>query len=118
MVQMSTRKCSIGFALFLLPAMVLNLTVVSWALTPEQVVVVANSKAIHSVDLAKYYLKKRDIPLNNLIEINAPTEEHCSREDYQKYIASPVKAFLEKNDPEGDKFRCLVTIYGIPLRVS
>ena len=32
-------------------------------------------------------------------------------------MSSPVKAFLEKNDPEGDKFRCLVTMYGIPLRV-
>jgi uncharacterized protein (TIGR03790 family) len=94
----------------LLSTILFTVPVTSWALTPEQVVVVANSKALHSVDLAKYYLKKRDIPLNNLIEINVPTEEHCSREDYEKYIVSPVKAFLEKNDPEGGKFRCLVTM--------
>ena len=63
-------------------------------------------------------MERRNIPLNKLIEINAPTDEHCSREDYEKYIVPPVKAFLEKNDPEGEKFRCLVTMYGIPLRVS
>jgi uncharacterized protein (TIGR03790 family) len=101
----------------LLSTIVFTLSVTSWALTPEQVVVVANSKALHSVDLAKYYMKKRMVPSDNLIEVKAPTAEHCSREDYQKYIASPVKAFLEKKDPEGDKFRCLVTMYGIPLRV-
>jgi uncharacterized protein (TIGR03790 family) len=89
----------------------------AWALTPEQVVVVANKMAWHSVELAKYYMKKRMIPPNNLIEIKAPTDEYCSREDYEEFIVSPIKAFLKKNDPEGDKFRCLVTMYGIPLRV-
>lgn len=88
-----------------------------WALAPEEVVIVANKMAWHSVELAKYYMKKRDIPSNNLIRLNAPTEEYCSRDDYEKYIASPIKAFLEKNDPEGNKFHCLVTMYGIPLRV-
>lgn len=88
-----------------------------WALTPEQVVVIANKMAWHSVELAKYYMKKRDIPSNNLIKINAPAVEYCSRDDYERYIASPVKAFFKKNDPEGNKFHCLVTMYGIPLRV-
>lgn len=117
MVEMKMKTFSIEFILFLLSTIAFILPVTSWALTPEQVVVVANSKALNSVDLAKYYMKKRDIPLNNLIEINAPTEEHCSREDYEKYIVSPIKAFLKRNDPEGNKFRCLVTMYGIPLRV-
>ena len=117
MVEMKMKTFSIEFILFLLSTIAFILPVTSWALTPEQVVVVANSKALNSVDLAKYYMKKRDIPLNNLIEINAPTEEHCSREDYEKYIVSPIKAFLKRKDPEGNKFRCLVTMYGIPLRV-
>ena len=117
MIKIKTKRFSIEFILFLLLTIVFILPVISWALTPEQVVVVANSKALHSIDLAKYYMKKRNIASTNLIEIKAPTEEQCSREDYEKYIVSPIKAFLEKNDPEGDKFRCLVTMYGIPLRV-
>jgi hypothetical protein len=55
-----------------------------WALTPENVVVVANKEASHSVELAKYYMKGRHIPPNHLIEIKAPTEENCSRQDYVK----------------------------------
>jgi uncharacterized protein (TIGR03790 family) len=50
--------------------------------------------------------------------LKATAEENCSRDDYEKYIASPIKAFLIKNDPEGIKFRCLVTMYGVPLRVD
>ena len=88
-----------------------------FALTPEQIVVVANKGAWYSVDLAKYYVKVRNIPSDNLIQIKAPTDEICSREDYEKYIVSPIKTFLKRNDPEGEKFRCLVTMYGIPLRV-
>ena len=88
-----------------------------WGLTPENVVVVANKMAWQSVELAKYYMEKRNIPSNNLIILKAPSEEECSREGYEKYIASPVRAFLKENDPEGVKFHCLVTLYGIPLRV-
>ena len=88
-----------------------------WALTAEQIVVVANKNAWHSCELAGYYMKKRNIPPNNLIQLKAPSEEDCSRKDYEKYIASPIKAFLNKNDPGGDRFRCLVTMFGIPLRV-
>jgi uncharacterized protein (TIGR03790 family) len=88
-----------------------------WALTPEEVVVVANKMAWHSCDLAKYYMKKRGVPAENLIELKAPNGEHCSRDDYEMYIAAPVRAFLKKNDPEGSRFHCLVTMYGVPLRV-
>ena len=117
MIEIKITKCFVKLILSLLLTLVFLLPAASWALTPKQVVVVANNKDRHSVDLAKYYMIKRNIASTNLIEINAPTDEQCSREDYEKYIASPIKAFLEKNDPEGDKFHCLVTMYGMPLRV-
>jgi uncharacterized protein (TIGR03790 family) len=88
-----------------------------WGLTPENVVVVSNKEAWYSLELAKYYMEKRDIPSANLIILKAPTEEECSRSDYEKYIASPIRAFLKVNDPESNKFMCLVIMYGIPLRV-
>jgi len=91
--------------------------VVCGALTPEEVLVVANKMAWNSRDLAEYYMKKRGIPAENLIELKAPKTEYCNRDDYEQYIASPIRAFLKKNDPEGSRFLCLVTMYGIPLRV-
>ncbi len=71
------------------------------ALTPEEEVVVANKMAWHSCDLAEYYMKKRGIPPGNLITLKAPAGESCSRDDYEEYIASPVRAFVQKNDPKG-----------------
>jgi uncharacterized protein (TIGR03790 family) len=82
------------------------------------VVIVANKDVWHSLELAQYYMKQRNIPQDHLIKLRAPAEENCSRDDYEKYIASPIKTFLIKNDPEGIQFRCLVTMYGLPLRVD
>ena len=117
MIKIKTKRFSIGFILFLLLTIVFILPVISCALTPDQVVVVANKMAWHSVELAKYYMKVRNIPSDNLIQLKATSDEICSREDYDKGVASPVRAFLEKNDPAGHRFHCLVTIYGVPLRV-
>lgn len=91
---------------------------ISWALSPKQVVVVANRMAWHSEELAKYYMVKRNIPGENLIALRAPSREDCTREEYDEKIASPVRAFLEKKDPEGKKFHCLVLIFGLPLRIN
>ena len=117
MIEIKITRCFVKLISSLLPTIVFLLPAASWALTPEQVVVVANNKDRHSVDLAKYYMNKRNIASTNLIEINAPTEEQCSREDYERLIVSPIKAFLEQNDPKGNKFHCLVALYGIPLKV-
>ncbi len=118
MIDMKVKRLLFGFIPFFLLPVVFMLPVFSWGLSPEQLLVIANAKASHSIDLAKYYMKMRNIPSANLVEVKAPIEEKCSREDYEKYIASPIKTFLEKNDPGGDKFRCLVTMFGVPLRVN
>jgi len=91
---------------------------IGWALTPEQVLVVANKMAWHSEELAKYYMLKRNIPDGNLILLKAPSREDCTRGEYDEKIASPVRSFLEKNDPEGKNFHCLTLMFGLPLRIN
>jgi uncharacterized protein (TIGR03790 family) len=117
MIDIKTKKFLIHFILFLLLTITFILPSISWALIPEQVVVVANKMAWHSVELAKYYMKVRNIPSDNLIQLKSTSDEICRREDYDKDIASPIKTFLKKYDPAGDRFHCLVTMYGVPLRV-
>ena len=87
-------------------------------LRPDQVLVVANKYMPHSVDLARYYMKRRAIPPENLVKLDTTDSETIAREDYEKEIASPVRKFLTKNDPDGKKFACIVLMYGIPLRVQ
>ena len=86
------------------------------ALEPDEILVVANRNAARSVGLAKYYMKRREIPKENLIKLWVTDKENCSRMDYNKKIAAPVRRYLEKNDK--GRIRCLVLMYGLPLKVA
>ncbi|MEN6622522.1 MAG: TIGR03790 family protein [Smithella sp.] len=90
----------------------------SWALTPNEIIVVANSDVHESVSLALFYMKKRGIPHKNLVTISIPDNEHCNREDYEKKIALPVRDFLYKHDPKEVNFHCILTMYGVPLTID
>lgn len=87
------------------------------ALTPEQIVVVANKNVPDGVSLALHYAKQRGIPSRNLLTIQTSREEQISREEYDKSIASPVREFLARNDAPKRRATCLVLMYGIPLRI-
>jgi uncharacterized protein (TIGR03790 family) len=87
------------------------------ALGPEEVVVVANSSVDGSVELARYYMEKRGIPDENLIRIRTTSKEFCSREVYNDEIAGPIRNFLKKKVDSAD-IRCLVTMFGVPLRIN
>jgi len=85
-------------------------------LTPYEVVVLANSTYPHSEGLARYYMEIREIPEKHLLVMEMPRDEVISRREYEQYIAAPVKDFLVGGSL--DHIRCIVLIYGTPLRVK
>lgn len=85
---------------------------------PEQLVLVVNKTEPEALGLARYYMEKRHVPPQNLITLTTSRQEVINREEYTKHVAAPVRSFLMKNDPEGNRYACLVLFYGIPLRVS
>lgn len=90
---------------------------VGLALQPNQILVVANKNAARSVGLAEYYLQKRDLPEENLLQIWVTDGENCSREDFDKKIAKPVRRFLQQNQA-GKQIRCLLLMYGVPMKAA
>ena len=110
----SRRTLAIAVVLFLFLAFCAGAT---YALRPDEILVLANKNAARSVGLAKYYMEKRGIPEKNLLQLWMTDKEWCSREDYEKKVVPRVRKFLQKNDPLGNT-RCLVTLYGLPLKVS
>ena len=86
------------------------------ALTPDEIVVVANSRATDSVKLAKYYMKTRAIPPEHLIKIRTTWEEECERDEYDKNIAAPIRKAITKLRT-AKLIRGIVTIYGVPLKI-
>ncbi len=87
------------------------------ALQPEEVLVIANKKARASVGLAEHYMEKRGVPEENLVQIWVDAQEHCSRKAYEEKIVPPVQRFLQKNEP-GERIRCLLLMYGVPLKAA
>lgn len=89
----------------------------SYALDPDEVVVVANAKVAESLRLAEFYMAERTIPENNLIVLSTDTKESCSRDIFQKQIETPIRRYLQDYRPPG-RIRCLVLMYGLPYRVN
>nr|WP_321399828.1 TIGR03790 family protein [uncultured Desulfobacter sp.] len=84
------------------------------ALSLDEVLVVANRNAANSVGLATWYMEKRKIPKENLLQVFVTDKETCSRETYLKKIVPPVRRALKKNL----KINAIVTMYGLPLRIT
>jgi uncharacterized protein (TIGR03790 family) len=88
-----------------------------YALEPHQILVVVNLNVAGSLRVAKEYMGKRAIPDGNLVALRLTDKETCGREEYNQSVALPVRKYLREKDP-GRRIRCLVTIYGMPLKVS
>jgi uncharacterized protein (TIGR03790 family) len=87
------------------------------ALEPHEILVIANRNAARSVGLAKYYMKKRSIPENNLLLLWLTDKELCSRDDYNRKVAGRVRKHLREKDKQR-RIRCLLVMYGMPLKVA
>jgi len=84
------------------------------ALSPDEVLVIANRNAASSVGLATWYMEKRQIPKENLQLVFVTDKETCSRDEYLQKIVPPVRRALKTNR----KLNAIVTMYGLPLRIA
>ncbi len=92
------------------------------AIPPKEVLVIANKRVEESVALAKYYLKRRNIPEENLLVLVTSEKEEIDRTEYERWIRQPVAEKLERLNKEkksrGElKISTIVTIYGLPLKI-
>jgi uncharacterized protein (TIGR03790 family) len=90
----------------------------SQALEPGEILVIANGNLKASVALAAYYMTKRKIPRGNFIKVWITESEICQRTDYIIKIAVPVRNYLKQIDPDGQRIRCLLVMFGLPLRIE
>jgi len=90
------------------------------ALDPAEVAVLANAEVKGSVELARKYMKLRNIPATNLAILHTESKESISRAIFDKTIRKPVQAFLKKRrlSKKRPRIHCLVTVYGMPLTIT
>ena len=88
------------------------------AIKPDEVLVVVNTESRDSVRLGKLYAETRHIPPENIAEIKTTIQDEISRDRYNGSIAAPVKEIIKNLQVKGTRIRCIVTVYGVPLRIS
>ncbi len=83
---------------------------------PQEIVVLANAQDSSSQDLARYYIARRGIPIDNRIDLDLPTTETISREVYDDHVVKPVQEALRRKGI-APTVKVLVPVFGMPLRV-
>jgi len=86
-------------------------------LAPHQVVIVANSNSPDSLMVARHYATRRGIPLKHIAKLDLSKDETITREAYEQQLVLPLRRMLEAEGLQRS-VRVLVTVYGVPLRVS
>jgi len=90
-----------------------------FALEPNEVLVVVNREMATSTRIGRYYCENRGVPYKNIIylRLGKRIRDNISRSDYDRLIAEPIRFELLKRATPGE-IRCLVTTYGVPIRVG
>ena len=86
-------------------------------LRPAECALIYNQDSVTSRELAQYYAARRKIPMDRLLGIALPVAETLSREQYEARVPPVVRAFLSDHE-WGERVRCLVTCYDVPLRIG
>ncbi len=112
--KLKTRAAIFLIGILLLAAGVLFFSRAAYALDPNEIVVVANGLEKDGVKLARFYMKQRHIPKENLLVLKTAVKEGIPRHFYEDEIAAPIREFI-KDKPT---IICLVLFYGLPLRID
>ncbi len=106
------------------------LSVVWGEILPGAVAVLFNAAVPESRKLAEEYRAAREIPVENMIGLDMPVTADISREDYEKWILTPLRHEFESRAwwkrqtetggvlvPVMNRIQVLVTMRGVPLRI-
>jgi|GEM_PF-1782841 len=98
----------------LLIAMLMLFASTLYALEASEIVVVYNAKVEGSKDVAEHYMKMRDIPKDNLIELKTSEAEEITRDEFDTNIRAPIKKWIDAHED----ILAIVPVFGVPLKVK
>ncbi|MBU1567110.1 MAG: TIGR03790 family protein [Proteobacteria bacterium] len=88
-----------------------------YGLEAGEILVVANTRMAESVEIARYYINKRQIPVSHLVSVATTLNETMSRYEYDNVLKSAVLKALDTIS-SSQQIAAIVLIYGIPLKVD
>lgn len=89
----------------------------SFALRADDLALVVNVNEPVGAELAAFYAKERGVPAGRIIALDLPAGEQVPFDVYNERVVPPVRKFLKDNALE-KRVTCLVTFYGVPLRID
>lgn len=88
-----------------------------WALEPEEILLLVNNNVPEGRKLAEFYCNARQVPKENILGLHVPIGDEIAFADYERDVVPEVRRFLRENNLQ-DQVRCIVTFYGVPLRIG
>jgi uncharacterized protein (TIGR03790 family) len=89
----------------------------AFALEPDEIALIVNSNVPQGGELAQFYAQQRHIPDNRILVLDLPKTDQMSCKDYEDQVVPQVRDFLRTGHMTS-KIKCLVTFYGVPLRID
>src|SRR5258706_4502524 len=86
------------------------------ALEADELLLIVNKNVPQGRKLAEFYAEKRSVPDHRILELDLPKFEEMPAAAYDREVVPVVRSFLRDNGLER-KVSCLVTFYGVPIRV-
>jgi uncharacterized protein (TIGR03790 family) len=102
-------------ALFLLPLCLIGAP--SLALEPDNLLLLTNKNVPEGRKLAEFYAAKRKVPDQRVLELDLPPGEQITFDAYEKQVVPAVRDFIAANNLQA-KVTCLLTFYGLPLKIA
>jgi uncharacterized protein (TIGR03790 family) len=100
-----------------LAAVALGLAIPVTAQTGQNVLVVGNALSKPSDEIAQHYMRKRNVPGEQVIRLNVPIEEEVPRAVYEARIELPIAAWLRAHTAQ-DRILYIVLTKDVPLRIT
>ena len=87
------------------------------AQTGANVLVVANEALPASIEIAEYYVQRRQVPATQLLKIRTSVADQISRLEFETTIQAPIVAWLARTGSQ-DRILYVVLTKGVPLRIA
>lgn len=103
-------------ATFLAAAVMVGLSAVAEAITPQEILIVVNERSSISEMIGQHYLRARSIPAAQLIRIRTDPDEEIDRSTFERDIERPVALYLVSHRLQ-DQILVIVLTKGVPLKI-
>lgn len=89
----------------------------AYALAPDELLLIVNRNEPAGLELADFYVKARQLPKARVLVLELPVGEAIPFDTYERQVVPAVRKFIRDSKLEG-KVRCLVPMFGLPIRID